>query len=183
MNEPAQERLSDWTHSNRTCAEWSPRSGAEAPSVIDHVVVLPGGTGIKESRAIADRLATIKPDEQRVLLATVRSIGEGFDASCILWLRVSRIPAPELWTCASALSRTTTVSIVTIVTSDCSVSLHPVISNCHIGKSTNSMTIHTRTMGTISGKASGCAGFLEWWRLAETVPLSVEASSRRCGIR
>jgi len=48
---------------------------------VDHVVVLQGGTGIKESRAIADRLASIKPDEQRVLLATGRYIGEGFDDS------------------------------------------------------------------------------------------------------
>ena len=46
---------------------------------VEQVVVLQGGTGIKESRAIADRLAKIKPDQQRVLLATGRYIGEGFD--------------------------------------------------------------------------------------------------------
>ena len=46
---------------------------------VEEVVVLQGGTGIKESKAIADRLARIKPDEQRVLLATGRYIGEGFD--------------------------------------------------------------------------------------------------------
>jgi superfamily II DNA or RNA helicase len=48
---------------------------------VNHVVVLQGGTGIRESRAIADRLASIKPHEQRVLLATGRYIGEGFDDS------------------------------------------------------------------------------------------------------
>jgi very-short-patch-repair endonuclease len=42
-------------------------------------VVLRGGTGIKQSQAIADCLAAIKPDEDRVLLATGRYIGEGFD--------------------------------------------------------------------------------------------------------
>ncbi len=46
---------------------------------IRHVVVLKGGTGIKESRAIAQRLSAIKPGEDRVLLATGRYIGEGFD--------------------------------------------------------------------------------------------------------
>lgn len=46
---------------------------------VEQVVVLQGGTGIKQSRAIADRLAKIGPDQQRVLLATGRYIGEGFD--------------------------------------------------------------------------------------------------------
>ena len=46
---------------------------------IRHVVVLKGGAGIKESRAIVERLSAIKPDEDRVLLATGRYIGEGFD--------------------------------------------------------------------------------------------------------
>ena len=46
---------------------------------IRHVVVLKGGVGNKESRAIAQRLSEIKPDEDRVLLATGRYIGEGFD--------------------------------------------------------------------------------------------------------
>jgi superfamily II DNA or RNA helicase len=46
---------------------------------VEHVVVLQGGTGIQKSREIADRLAAIQPDEPRVLLATGRYIGEGFD--------------------------------------------------------------------------------------------------------
>ncbi|MEX1027253.1 MAG: hypothetical protein WD049_04500 [Candidatus Paceibacterota bacterium] len=43
------------------------------------VLVLQGGSSLKQSRAIADRLARIPPDQQRVLLATGRYIGEGFD--------------------------------------------------------------------------------------------------------
>lgn len=46
---------------------------------VKQLVVLHGGKGIKESRAIADRLAKIEPGQQRVLLATGRYIGEGFD--------------------------------------------------------------------------------------------------------
>lgn len=46
---------------------------------VEQVVVLQGGAGIKQARAIADRLAKIEPDQQRVLLATGRYIGEGFD--------------------------------------------------------------------------------------------------------
>jgi superfamily II DNA or RNA helicase len=48
-------------------------------SRIQHVVVLHGGMGRKELRAVADRLATIPEREPRVLLATGRYIGEGFD--------------------------------------------------------------------------------------------------------
>jgi superfamily II DNA or RNA helicase/very-short-patch-repair endonuclease len=46
---------------------------------VEQVVVLQGGAGIKQSRAIADRLAKIEADQERVLLATGRYIGEGFD--------------------------------------------------------------------------------------------------------
>jgi hypothetical protein len=43
--------------------------------------VLHGGAGVSESRSMADRLAVIPDDEDRVLLATGRYIGEGFDDS------------------------------------------------------------------------------------------------------
>jgi superfamily II DNA or RNA helicase/very-short-patch-repair endonuclease len=46
---------------------------------VQHLVVLRGGTGRKEIAAVAARLATILEDEPRVLLATGRYIGEGFD--------------------------------------------------------------------------------------------------------
>jgi superfamily II DNA or RNA helicase/very-short-patch-repair endonuclease len=48
-------------------------------SNVRHVVVLRGGAGTKKSREIADRIANIAADEERVLLATGRFIGEGFD--------------------------------------------------------------------------------------------------------
>ena len=46
---------------------------------VQHVIVLQGKTGIRKSRAIANSLATIAPKESRVLLATGKYIGEGFD--------------------------------------------------------------------------------------------------------
>jgi superfamily II DNA or RNA helicase/very-short-patch-repair endonuclease len=46
---------------------------------IRHLVVLRGDMGRKEIHAIAGRLAEIPHSEQRVLLATGRYIGEGFD--------------------------------------------------------------------------------------------------------
>jgi superfamily II DNA or RNA helicase len=42
-------------------------------------VVLKGGMGAKQRRAIAEQLTTIPDGEERVLLATGRYIGEGFD--------------------------------------------------------------------------------------------------------
>jgi superfamily II DNA or RNA helicase/very-short-patch-repair endonuclease len=44
-----------------------------------HLVVLRGGMGRKETEAVAERLAHIPHDEERVLLATGKYIGEGFD--------------------------------------------------------------------------------------------------------
>jgi superfamily II DNA or RNA helicase len=44
-----------------------------------HVVVLRGGDGTKRRRAILDELATIPRDAQRLVLATGRYVGEGFD--------------------------------------------------------------------------------------------------------
>jgi superfamily II DNA or RNA helicase len=48
-------------------------------SLVKHVVVLKGGMGAKQRRAIAEQLAAIPNDQERVLLATGRYIGEGFD--------------------------------------------------------------------------------------------------------
>ena len=49
------------------------------PASIRHLVVLRGGMGRKELRATIDRLAAIPESESRVLLATGRYVGEGFD--------------------------------------------------------------------------------------------------------
>jgi very-short-patch-repair endonuclease len=46
---------------------------------VRHLIVLRGGMGRKDLKAIAERLATIPRDEERVLLATGRYLGEGFD--------------------------------------------------------------------------------------------------------
>lgn len=44
-----------------------------------NLVVLRGGMGAKQRREVAERIATIPPDEERLVLATGRYIGEGFD--------------------------------------------------------------------------------------------------------
>jgi len=49
-----------------------------APDV-RHLVILRGGMGKKQLKAVQDQLAAIPDREQRVLLATGRYIGEGFD--------------------------------------------------------------------------------------------------------
>ncbi len=46
---------------------------------VKHLIILKGGMGAKQRRALADNLATIPEGEDRVLLATGRYIGEGFD--------------------------------------------------------------------------------------------------------
>jgi very-short-patch-repair endonuclease len=48
-------------------------------SEVRHLIVLRGGMGRKELHAITARLASVAQDEGRVLLATGRYIGEGFD--------------------------------------------------------------------------------------------------------
>ncbi len=44
-----------------------------------HSIVLRGGMGVKQRRAVAEQLSSIPDNEKRVLLATGRYIGEGFD--------------------------------------------------------------------------------------------------------
>jgi superfamily II DNA or RNA helicase len=53
-------------------------AAALAPAV-RHLVVLRGGMSRNELKAVTDRLAKIPYDEERVLLATGRYVGEGFD--------------------------------------------------------------------------------------------------------
>jgi superfamily II DNA or RNA helicase len=55
--------------------EFAPRIAA----LVKHVVVLKGGMGVKQRRAVAAQLKAIPDGEERVLLATGRYIGEGFD--------------------------------------------------------------------------------------------------------
>lgn len=47
--------------------------------LVGNTIVLQGGMGIKQRRAIIGRLAAIPDGEKRILLATGRYIGEGFD--------------------------------------------------------------------------------------------------------
>jgi superfamily II DNA or RNA helicase/very-short-patch-repair endonuclease len=55
------------------------RLAAVLAPAIRHLIVLRGGMIRKELQATTDRLAAIRSDEERVLLATGRYIGEGFD--------------------------------------------------------------------------------------------------------
>ena len=48
---------------------------------LSHIVVLHGGTSVRESRATQEQLVAVPDGEPRVLLATGRYIGEGFDDS------------------------------------------------------------------------------------------------------
>ena len=47
--------------------------------LVPNVVVLSGGMGTKQRRVVVEQLASIPSDEKRVILATGRYIGEGFD--------------------------------------------------------------------------------------------------------
>jgi superfamily II DNA or RNA helicase/very-short-patch-repair endonuclease len=51
----------------------------ELATRVDHVVVLRAGVGKKQRQAVNDRLAAIPRHEGRVLLATGKYVGEGFD--------------------------------------------------------------------------------------------------------
>jgi len=51
----------------------------ELASRVDHVVVLRAGIGKKQRRAINERLAAIPRHEGRIILATGKYVGEGFD--------------------------------------------------------------------------------------------------------
>ncbi len=46
---------------------------------VPNVIVMKGGTGSKERKALIDRIRNIPGQEKRILIATGRYIGEGFD--------------------------------------------------------------------------------------------------------
>jgi very-short-patch-repair endonuclease len=52
---------------------------AQLSGRVRHVIVLRGGTGKKQREAIAAELAAVPPESERVIVATGRYIGEGFD--------------------------------------------------------------------------------------------------------
>jgi len=47
--------------------------------LVKNVIVMKGGMGVKQRRSVAEQLVSIPDAEERVLLATGRYIGEGFD--------------------------------------------------------------------------------------------------------
>lgn len=51
----------------------------ELRDTVRHLVVLHGGMGVKQRRKVMEHLASIPDDEERLILATGRYIGEGFD--------------------------------------------------------------------------------------------------------
>ncbi len=51
----------------------------ELRDTVHHLVVLHGGMGVKHRRKVMEHLASIPDDEERLILATGRYIGEGFD--------------------------------------------------------------------------------------------------------
>jgi superfamily II DNA or RNA helicase/very-short-patch-repair endonuclease len=55
------------------------RLAATLASAVRNLIVLRGGMSRKELRTVTDRLAKVPDEEHRVLLATGRYIGEGFD--------------------------------------------------------------------------------------------------------
>jgi superfamily II DNA or RNA helicase len=44
-----------------------------------NLLILQGGMGVRQRREVAERIASIPPNEERLVLATGRYIGEGFD--------------------------------------------------------------------------------------------------------
>jgi superfamily II DNA or RNA helicase len=51
----------------------------ELRDTVKHLVVLHGGMGVKQRRKVMEHLASIPDNEERLILATGRYIGEGFD--------------------------------------------------------------------------------------------------------
>ncbi|MDD2272494.1 MAG: hypothetical protein PHP95_14395 [Desulfuromonadaceae bacterium] len=51
----------------------------ELHGAVKHLIVLHGGMGLKQRRKVMEHLASIPENEERLILATGRYIGEGFD--------------------------------------------------------------------------------------------------------
>jgi superfamily II DNA or RNA helicase len=51
----------------------------ELSDKVKHLIVLQGGMGVKQRRKVMEHMASIPDNEERLILATGRYIGEGFD--------------------------------------------------------------------------------------------------------
>ena len=61
------------------CSSQLDEFASQLTGLVKHIVVLKGGMGAKQRRAVAEQLTAIPEGGERVLLATGRYIGEGFD--------------------------------------------------------------------------------------------------------
>lgn len=52
---------------------------SELKDTVQHLIVLQGGMGVKQRRKVIEQLTSIPDEEERLILATGRYIGEGFD--------------------------------------------------------------------------------------------------------
>jgi superfamily II DNA or RNA helicase len=52
---------------------------SELKGAVQHLIVLQGGMGVKQRRKVIEQLTSIPDEEERLILATGRYIGEGFD--------------------------------------------------------------------------------------------------------
>jgi superfamily II DNA or RNA helicase len=52
---------------------------SELKDAVQHLIVLQGGMGVKQRRKVIEQLSSIPDNEERLILATGRYIGEGFD--------------------------------------------------------------------------------------------------------
>ncbi len=97
---------------------------SELRAAARNLVVLRGGMGVKQRREVADRIAAIPPNQERLVLATGRYIGEGFDDARLDTLfgavRLARGTAARysIGPSEPRISRTTALAIAS--TSECS---------------------------------------------------------------
>jgi len=61
---------------------------------VSHVFVMKGGMGKKQRRQLAEQIANVPSGESRVILATGRYLGEGFDDE---WLDTLFLALPISW--------------------------------------------------------------------------------------
>jgi hypothetical protein len=68
---------------------------ARLTKIVRHVVVLQGGMSASKRREVKAQLAAIPGTEERLILATGRYVGEGFDDARLDALFLSAAPPPS----------------------------------------------------------------------------------------
>jgi hypothetical protein len=116
-----------------------------------NLVVLQGGIGAKADRAVRTQLAAIPTNEERLLLATGRYIGEGFDDARLDTLFLA---LPVSWN-RGADARWSLLRVVFFVVDEVTLRQHALMQDCDHADAVRAQPVEDDMLALLVSKQAG----------------------------